>query len=53
MGIKCEQERMILGTSLLQRGHMFAHKSRYSSLPNNCAAKPYCFLRIFLPTLPY
>ena len=25
----------------------------YSSLPNNCAAKPYSFLRIFFPTRPY
>ena len=25
----------------------------YSSLSNNCAAKPYSFLRIFHPTRPY
>ena len=25
----------------------------YSSLPNNCAAKTYSFLRIFIPTRPY
>ena len=28
-------------------------KDTYSSLSNNCAAKPYSFLRIFHPTRPY
>ena len=36
-----------------QQSATIARFSQYFSVPNKRAAKPYCFLTIFLPTRPY